>query len=245
MIHVLLAAYNEGAALPQVLEGVARTLADGNYRVWVVDDGSQDNTAAAAREWSTRIPLTLLRHAQNAGLGKALQTGLSHIYPVLSPTDVVVTLDADHTHPPQIIPHLTQPVENNSADLVIASRFAEGGKTVGVPFFRRLTSAGAYRLFRFFFPIPNVRDYTCGFRAYRGELLLRGRARWGNLISENGFAAMVEWLIKLSVLSPQIKEVPLVLRYDRKPTPSKMPVCQTIWRTLVLLKKLRNLKGSV
>ena len=49
MIHVLLPAFNEGEALGAVIEGIARTLADGGYKVWVVDDGSSDGTAEAAR----------------------------------------------------------------------------------------------------------------------------------------------------------------------------------------------------
>lgn len=239
MIHVLLAAYNEEAALGKVLEGIARTLADGNYRVWVVDDGSADRTADIAREWSKRIPLTLLRHAANAGLGKALQTGLAQLRPVMQDGDVLVTLDADNTQPPQIIPHLTEPLENGQADLAIASRFARGGKSVGVPPFRRLASHGARLLYGLFLPVAGVRDYTCGFRAYRGDLLRRGWEKWGNLVTENGFACMLEWLVKLSAFSPRVVEVPLVLRYDRKPTPSKMPVARTILRSLALLKRLR------
>lgn len=242
MLHILLAAYNEGAALGPVLEGIARALASGGYRVWVVDDGSHDNTADVARDWAGRIPLTLVRHARNAGLGEALQTGLSRILPVLAPQDVLVTLDADDTHPTTLIPRLVQPLDDGLADLTIASRFAPGGRAVGVPAFRRLTSWGASLLFRRLFPIPGVRDYTCGFRAYRGELLGRAVQKWDPLITESGFAVSVEWLLKLSVFSPRVLEVPLVLRYDRKPTPSKMPVLKTIGRTLALMGRLRKLK---
>jgi dolichol-phosphate mannosyltransferase len=242
MIHILLPAYNEEQALAPVLEGIARTLADGNYRVWVVDDGSQDGTAAVAEKWAALIPLTLVRHPRNAGLGKAFQTGLAHILPAMKGSDVLVTLDADNTHPAQLIPRLAHPLEEGRADLSIASRFAPGGETVGVPWFRRFTSQGARLLFRFLFPIPFVRDYTCGFRAYRGDLLQKGQDRWKNLVTENGFASAVEWLIKLSRLSPRVVEVPLVLRYDRKPTPSKMPVARTILKTVALILRLKKIR---
>jgi dolichol-phosphate mannosyltransferase len=240
VIHVLLAAYNEEAALGHVLEGIARALADGDYRVWVVDDGSTDRTAEVARGWAGRIALTLLVHPRNAGLGRAFRTGLENILPRLRPDDILVTLDADHTHPPELIPLLCAPIERGEADLTIASRFVPGARVYGVPWFRRLTGLGASWLFRLVRPIPGARDYTCSFRAFRGELLTRAARRWGSLVTEDGFAASAEWLGRVGALSPRVAEVPLVLRYDRKPTPSKMPVAATIRRTLLLLRRLRS-----
>jgi len=242
VIHLLLAAYNEGKALGNVLEKAEQSLSGQPHRVWVVDDGSSDNTANVAREWAKRIPLTLLRHPQNMGLGKALQTGLSQILPALAATDVLGIMDADNTQPPELLPVLVQRIQNNEADVVIASRFIAGGKSMGVPLFRRFTSAAARVLFRLFFHIPNVQDYTCGYRVYRGELLLRAKNKWGVLLTEDGFAATVELLVKLSAFSPRVAEVPLLLRYDRKPTPSKMPVFRTILKSLLLLRRLKKAK---
>lgn len=244
MIHVLLAAYNEESALDPVLEKISRVLSPDTFHVWVVDDGSKDRTSDVASSWRNRIPLTLIRHEQNAGLGKAFQTGLRHILPAMSASDVLVSLDADNTQPPELIPALVNPIAENRADMTIASRFVAGGRTLGVPLFRRLTSFGARALFTVLLPIPSVRDYTCGFRAYSGDLLKRGVERWGELVTENGFAAAVEWLARLSALKPRIVEIPLVLRYDFKPTPSKMPVWTTIQREIRLILKLRRLLHS-
>ncbi|MGQ0644076.1 MAG: glycosyltransferase family 2 protein [Elusimicrobiota bacterium] len=243
MIHVLLAAYNEEEALGRVLEETAGALAGRTFRVWVVDDGSSDRTAAVAEEWSGRLPLTLLRHERNGGLGQTLRTGLAAAGPALGDDDALVTLDADDTQPPALIPVLTEPLAAGRADVAIASRFAPGGKSVGVPWGRRMASRGAALLFGAVFGIPGVRDYTCGFRAYRGSLIRRGTERWGGLVTESGFAAGLEWLIKLSFLKPRVVEVPLVLRYDKKPTPSKMPVGRTIVRTLAVLARLRKYKA--
>jgi len=241
MIHVLLPAFNEEKALGDVISRLAQTLAGQNYHAWVVNDGSQDKTAEVALSWGKKIPLTLHNHHHNEGLGRALQSGFDRILERLAPSDVVVTLDADNTHPPELIPAMVQPIERQEADLVIASRFRPGAKMMGVPLMRRFTSWGARIFFRLFFYIPHVRDYTCGYRAYRGQLLLKARKRWGTLISETGFAAMAECLIKLSRLSPRIQEVPLILHYDRKPTPSKMPVLQTIRRTVALIHRLKKI----
>jgi dolichol-phosphate mannosyltransferase len=206
MIHILLLAYNEGRAIGSVLEGVARTLADGNYRVWVVDEGSSDNTVEVVRSWVGRIPVTLIQQGQVQGF----QTGLSA-------EDVLVTLNADNTHPPQLIPRLVQPLEENHADIAIASRFVTGGQTVGVSLFHRFLSQVARFFWARLFPIPGVGDYTSGFRAYRGDLLRRSQ-----ILTENGFISGVKGLLRLSVLCPRVVEVPLVLRYDRKQSKPKL-----------------------
>jgi dolichol-phosphate mannosyltransferase len=238
-----LAAYNEGRALGDVLNGIARAFADGGVRVWVVDDGSTDDTATVAREWVARLPVELLRHEQNRGLGAALHTGFSALLPRIQSDDVVVTLDADNTHSPAQIPALVQPIVEGRADLAIASRFVFGARVVGVPWHRVWLSRGAMFLFRWIVPLPGVRDYTCGFRAFRGSLLIRAAARWGRLATESGFAASAEILVKAGALEPRVQEIPLILRYDRKPGASKMRVGMTILRNLAVMSHLRKLRG--
>jgi dolichol-phosphate mannosyltransferase len=240
VIHILLPAYNEEIALGRVLENIARTLADGGFKVWVVDDGSTDRTATVAREWAGRVPLVLLRHETNAGLGAAFRTGFDRLLPVMGPADVLVTLDADDTHPAALIPRLVQPVEEGRADVAIASRYAPGARVVGLSFLRRCASRGAGLLYRLVLPFPGVRDYTCSFRAVRGDLMKKAGLKWGNLVTEAGFASAAEWLVKLSPFHPRVVEIPLVLRYDRKPTPSKMPLLRTIGRSLRMMAVLRG-----
>ena len=244
MIHILLAAYNEEFALGTLFDGIARAFENKEYKVWVVDDGSTDGTAAVAEKWRQKIPLVLVRHKKNQGLGAALHSGFSDLIPVLSPNDVAVTLDADNTHSPTQIPSLVLPIEEDRADLVVASRFVPGAQTVGVPFYRRLLSDGAALLFRCLLPLPGLRDYTCGFRAYRGALLQSAQEKWGRLATENGFAAAAEIVVKLGALHARVKEVPLILRYDQKPGASKMRVGQTIFRNLAVIRRLRRMLRS-
>jgi dolichol-phosphate mannosyltransferase len=90
------------------------------------------------------------------------------------------------------------------------------------------------------FPIRGVRDYTCGFRAYRADALRRAIARYGDgLISETGFSCMADLLLKLRTLPLEMGEVPLELRYDRRGGGSKMRVLRTIRQTLGLLLRRR------
>jgi dolichol-phosphate mannosyltransferase len=90
------------------------------------------------------------------------------------------------------------------------------------------------------YPIRGAKDYSCGFRAYRVGLLRQAFTRWGDrFISERGFSCMVDILIKLSLLDAIITEVPMILRYDRKPGKSKMNVRKTVTQTLTLLVRRR------
>jgi dolichol-phosphate mannosyltransferase len=242
MIHILLAAYNEEKALGDVLNGIARTLADGRYKIWVVDDGSTDGTVDVLLRWRTAVPLVVVRHEVNKGLGAALLTGFSSLIPVLFPEDVVVTLDADNTHSPVQIPALVDPIECGHADIVVASRFVPGARLVGVPVYRQLLSSVAAILFRFVIPIRGLRDYTCGYRAYRGDFLKKGQEKWGGLFTEKGFAAVAEIMVKLGSLRPRVRELPLILRYDRKPGASKMILGQTILRNIAVMIRLRRFR---
>ena len=125
-------------------------------------------------------------------------------------------------------------------DVVIASRFQAGAKVHGVPPSRQLYSVAARYLFQATFPIRGVRDYTCGYRAYRAEALRQATRKYGNqLISETGFSCMADLLLKLQRLRLKMTEVPLELHYDRRGTGSKMRVARTIRQTLSLLVRRR------
>jgi dolichol-phosphate mannosyltransferase len=125
-------------------------------------------------------------------------------------------------------------------DVVVASRYAPGGRVLGVPLSRRVLSRGASLLFRVVYPVRGVRDYTCGYRAYRAGLLREAFARWGNeFISAPGFSCMVDILLKLDRLRAVVTEAPLVLRYDRKAGKSKMNVGRTMAQTVSLLARRR------
>jgi dolichol-phosphate mannosyltransferase len=111
---------------------------------------------------------------------------------------------------------------------------------VGLSRFREILSYGASLLFRLTFPIQGVRDYTCGYRAYEARIIKAAFERWkDDFISEEGFTCMVDILLKLRQMDCIFVEVPMVLRYDRKPGVSKMNVPRTIRRTLYLLVRRR------
>ncbi|MCS7306461.1 MAG: glycosyltransferase [Thermoguttaceae bacterium] len=240
-IFVVLPAYNEEENLGPLLDGIAQTMAEENfpYQVILVDDGSQDGTVAIALARQDQMPIRIERHPQNQGLGRTIADGLRLAAADAAPQDIIITMDADNTHPPGLMGAMIRAVREGR-DLVIASRYQPGARVLGVPRIRRFFSWAASRLFRLVFPIPSVWDYTCGYRAYRAALLQEAFGRYGDgLVSEAGFACMVELLLKLHKLGAICGEVPLILRYDRKAGRSKMQVGRTIGRTLRLLVRHR------
>ena len=114
-----------------------------SYRAIVVDDGSTDRTVEEAEravvETDGRLPLTVVKHPENRGLGGALRTGIWWCLEHGDADDIMVTLDADNTHPPSLIPTLVHEVERG-ADVAIASRYRPGSRVTGVPRSRLLLS---------------------------------------------------------------------------------------------------------
>ncbi len=237
--HVVLPAFNEEASLPPLLERIAEVALTERITVWVVDDGSADRTASVAEAGFGELDVRVVRHLVNLGLGRAVLSGLRAALEESGPEDIVVVMDADDTHDPGLI-RLLQAEITAGADVAICSRFVPGGDDRTAPFGRRMLSRGAARLFHRALDVDGVRDFTSGYRAYRASLLARASAHWGErLIEEQGFACMVELLLKLRHCRPVITEVPLALRYDRKQGPSKLKLRRTLVQYLKLLVRDR------
>ncbi len=244
MVTVVLPAYNEGKGIRVLLDEIDATMKEAmaEYRVVVVDDGSGDDTADRVREAGEDRPITLVEHGENRGLAEAIRTGLLAALQDAQQRDIVVTMDADNTHNPGLILRMVRLIREG-CDVVIASRYQRGARAIGVPFLRRLLSYAASLLFRLTFPIPQVKDYTCGYRAYRASCLQEAFGRYeAAFISTTGFTCMVDILLRLRTMDLVMVEVPLILRYDRKAGASKMHVGKTVRDTLALMWR-RKLGG--
>lgn len=233
----MLPAYNEVRDMDELIRRIhAAMRGDGlEYRTVVVDDGSNDGTCDVVISLQKQFPVQLLKHEVNKGLGQALKTGFTRIASVADADDIVVVMDADNTHPPELIAKMNELVKNG-ADIVIASRYQKGAEVIGVPLYRRVLSNGASYMFRTMAPVKGVRDFTGGYRAYRVSLIKKALEKYGDkFITESGFSCMIEVLFKLSCFKPKIAEVPLTLSYDKKKGPSKMKIGCAIKGTLRLL----------
>jgi dolichol-phosphate mannosyltransferase len=236
-LWVLLPAYKEAQNLPPLLTDMKSALTGvasiPRWRVVVVDDGSKDGTSEAARSVAG-VPLDLVVHEVNQGLGAAMRTGIEYVLAHGVDGDLMASMDSDHTHPPEAIPAMVALIDRG-ADLVIASRYRRGAEIHGLVRWRRWLSDVASWVFRALFPC-GARDFTCGYRVYRVSLLRWGANHYGrHFLNQKGFSVMVDLLLKLRRRARRIDEVPLILRYDRKVGASKMKVVRTIVTTLRLL----------
>jgi dolichol-phosphate mannosyltransferase len=246
-VWVVLPAYNEEAALGQLLGRIDEALTEENlpYRIMVVDDGSTDGTADVARAASTSLPVMVERHSQNQGLGATIRDGILAVCRLAEDRDVLVTLDADNTHTPGLIARMVRMIREGH-HVVIASRYRPGSRVRGVPFHRRLISRAASLLMMLLFPTRGVRDYTCGFRAYDvGPLNKIIKESGEGFFDQDGFQVMVDILLKIR-REPEVifGEVPLILRYDQKQGESKMKIVRTARKTLQLILRHRFGAGS-
>lgn len=231
-VYYVLPAYNEEKGLPPLLDKMRDTpiAAAENIRVVVVDDGSADATIKVCNEHplAKEGRLAVVPHDVNMGLAAAVRTGIDEFLARSEPGDIMVTMDADNTHDPKYTPELVSKIQAG-AGMAICSRFAAGGKEEGVNAYRKLLSRGAKSFMDLLAPIPNVKDISCGYRAYSREGLERARKTFGaHLVQSVGGSVQAELLVRLSVLGEKIVEIPFTLRYDLKDGPSKLGMATTI-----------------
>lgn len=241
MILVLLPAYNEAPGIGTLLKKIQATMEAHSleYRILVVNDGSRDETASVLADHAGHLPLEVLSHTVNRGLWETVRDAFEWAAERCEPDDVIVRMDADDTHDPAYIPVMLDRIREGY-DVVIASRFHPGGGTEGLNLYRRIVSRCANLFMKAFFPIPGVLEYSCGFRAYRAELVQAALTIFGNAFIDLkgvGFTCTAEKLIKLRMLGARITEIPFVLRYDQKVSESKMLAGMTTVGYLLLILK--------
>lgn len=226
MIWIMMPAYNEGDSLPKLLPKIAKLLEEQgqSYRIVVVNDGSTDETAEILEAFQQRMPLEVVTHPINRGLGETERDGFEHIAMSCAPEDIIVRIEGDDTHGPEYIFTLVKKL-SEGYDVVNTSRFQPGGGQVGVDRYRAAISRAANMFMHLVFRIPGTRDYSCGYRAYRGRVIQDAVQIFGNNFIQlrgMGFTSTLEMIVKLHLLGCRFAEVPFTLRYDQKESSSKM-----------------------
>lgn len=176
--------YNERERLPELVHAIFAAYRASHIEgeLVIVDDNSPDGTGDVADELARRYPMRVVHRAGKLGLGTAVVEGFA-----AATAEVVGVIDADLSHPPDLVPRLLAVMQASGADLVIGSRYVPGGGTRNWESTRVLMSKFACLLARGLTP---VRDATSGFFVMR-----RDRAR-GVTISAGGFKICLELLIR-------------------------------------------------
>jgi dolichol-phosphate mannosyltransferase len=182
--------------------------------ILIVDDNSPDGTGELAEqihEEDTRV--FVLHRAGKLGLGTAYIEGFK--YAVAHNYDAAFEMDADFSHDPQYLPDFLKAIEN--ADLVIGSRYIDGGGTPNWSVLRRFISGGGNIFARFVLGIP-IHDCTAGYRCYRREVL---ESIDLDTIQSQGYAFQVELAYRVMQQGFRIVETPIIFK-DRRVGKSKM-----------------------
>lgn len=205
---VLVPTYHERENLPGLLEQLVATLPDA--RILIVDDASGDGLP----EWLKRQPgfgsrLHLLERKEKAGLGPALHAG--YLRALELGAETIAQLDADFSHDPADLPRLLEALAPDH-DLVIGSRYCDGGEVRHWSGWRRALSLLAGHYVRFWTGLP-LRDPTAGFRVFRAETLR------GILVRPprcNGYGFQVEIAHALWKRGMRLLEIPVVFTERRQ-----------------------------
>jgi glycosyltransferase involved in cell wall biosynthesis len=206
---VMMPTYNEISGL----EDSVRSLFEHNQDVdlLIIDDNSPDGTGSLAEKLRSDSRVHVLHRINKEGLGKAYlagyEWGLGRGY------DLLVQMDADGSHRPQDLPKLL----NAKADLVIGSRWIQGGAVANWPKHRELISR-AGNLYARVATGLRIGDLTAGFRVYRADAL-----RKLNLshLEAQGYGFQVEMTLRSKKAGLEVVEVP-ILFVERAQGASKM-----------------------
>ncbi len=226
MFWIFLPAFNEAESLKQLIPKIDDTLnkMQCKYRIVIVNDGSIDRTFEIINNFSKELPIDAINHAINRGLGETERDGFEFIVSKCADDDIIIRLDCDDTHEPEYIPTLIGKL-NEGYDVVSASRFQKGGGQLGVHWYRAFVSYSANVFMKFVFNIKGIKDYSCGYRVYRGSAIRYAIKIFGNRFIQLkglGFTSTLETVVKLNLMGCRFSEIPFTLRYNQKKSPSKM-----------------------
>lgn len=207
-ISLVIPTLNEAANIKPLFAKIANVQkeADFEIEIVVVDDGSIDGTRQEVLQYHIGLNVRLVCRDNERGLSTAVVAGALE-----ASSDIIVVMDADLSHPVEIISLLARPLLDNSHDMVIGSRYVPGGDTPDWPMVRRLGSRVASLPAQL---LTSVKDPLAGFFAVRKSLILDNRAKM------SGFKIGLEILAGTDQ-TLRVAEVPISFK-DRYKGASKM-----------------------
>jgi dolichol-phosphate mannosyltransferase len=210
---VILPTYEEAENLEPIAAAILERLG-GEDHLLVVDDASPDGTGEIAdRLAAEREELSVLHRDRKGGIGPAYIAGFTTA--LAAGAELVVQMDADFSHDPAALPELIAAAAG--ADLVLGSRYVDGGAVAEWGPTRRLISRGGSAYARAVLGV-GVRDLTGGFKVFRRAVL---QAIGYESIPARGYAFQVETTFRALRAGFRVVEVPIVFR-ERRVGASKM-----------------------
>jgi dolichol-phosphate mannosyltransferase len=218
-LSIIIPTFNEAENIVGLLKEITgRIPTDTKVEILIVDDNSPDGTGSLVEEYiqndpnynrklrdivsyNNQIPRVRIVHRQRRdGLIAALLDGIYS-----SNGKNILVMDADFSHPPQLIPTIINELKLEPNCVVIGSRYAKGGSIVGMPFRRLILSLGATSIARHGLKVDHVSDPMSGFFAFPRDIMKDIK------INSQGFKILLEILVKTQK-NVMIKEIPYTFK---------------------------------
>lgn len=235
---VCLPTYNERENLEAMVVALGEVLDTTRDRVLVIDDGSPDGTGEIADRLASELPwISALHRTEKEGIGPAYVAGFRRA--LAEGAALVLEMDCDFSHDPADVPRFIAASED--ADLVLGSRYVEGGGTENWGLLRRFVSRGGCLYAQVVLGV-RVRDLTGGFKCFRRSAL---EAIDLDALSAHGYAFQIEATYRVLQTGLTVAEIPIRFT-ERRAGSSKMTgsiVAEAVWK--VPLLRLRALTGRL
>jgi dolichol-phosphate mannosyltransferase len=233
---LILPTYNEAENLEPFVRAVMPQLASAapEHRVLIVDDSSPDGTGEIADRLAAEAEsIEVLHRPAKEGLGRAYLAGFARA--LEHGAELVMEMDSDFSHDPADIPRLLE--ASRDADLVLGSRYVEGGGVTDWGLARRALSRGGCWYARTLLGVP-VRDLTGGFKCFHRRVL---ESLDLDEVHAGGYGFQIELTYRAVKAGFSVKEIPIVFR-DRQRGVSKMTpriAAEAVWKVPALKLRLR------
>lgn len=239
MLAIIIPTYNEKENIIELLDKINETV-DAPYRLYVVDDNSPDGTGNLLESYKISHKNLIVIHREGKlGLGSAhldamkMALGNKHKF--------IITMDADFSHNPIVIENLIDTIEKENSDIVIGSRFIEGGGMVDQHLNRIFISKTANFCARFLVGLK-IHDCTTAYRCYRSSIF--DGIELDNHNFSNRYSFLIEVLFFFQLRHAKFSEIPIVF-VNRLKGKTKVNFMELLFAGMSIMKlmKKRILRG--
>lgn len=233
-ISIVIPTYNEKENLPELIDKIFNVFEKNNLdgNVIVVDDNSPDGTGHIADRLAEKDnKIQVIHRKGKLGIGTAHIAGFKHAIEV-NHSDLIFSMDSDLSHDPKYLPNFIE-MHENGCDVVVGSRYVEGGGVVNWGLYRKAVSKGANLLASSLLGVK-VHDMTTGYRCYDKKVLEKLDL---DSIRSNGYSFLEEILFYCNKENFSIGETPIIF-VDRAHGKSKLSKKEmvTFFLTIVRLR---------
>ena len=231
---IVIPTYNEKINIENIIRDIFALNIE-NLCILIVDDNSPDGTGDMVEKMKTQYPnLDIIHREKKEGLGRAYVAGFKKA--LAQGADYIFEMDADFSHDPKYIPKFLEAIKEY--DLVLGSRYCQGGGVENWDFFRKMISRFGNIYARAVLQVP-IRDLTGGYKCYRRKVL---EAINLDSLESVGYNFQIETTYKAYKAGFKIKEIPIIFT-ERRAGKSKFNIkimLEGFWK--VLLLRLHRIK---